>query len=111
MARVVIGILLNALIIVGVARVTPGVRIKGYGSAVLAAAVYALLTWGLKWLLVSLTFPLVILTFGLFLMVLNGFLLWITDKLVDGIEIEGWRPLVIATIGITLGGLVVHAFV
>ena len=67
MARNILLILLNALVIFVVARVTPGVRIKGYGSAIAVAIVYAVLTFTLKWLLVTLTIPLIVLSFGLFL--------------------------------------------
>lgn len=109
MARIILTILLNAFIVFAVARLTPGVRIKGYGAAVTTAVVYGVLTWLLKWVLVAMTFPLVLVSFGLFLLVINGFLLWVTDKLVDGIEIDGFGPLAVATIGITAGGFLVHA--
>jgi putative membrane protein len=108
MARLVITILLNALVIFGVAKLTPGVRVNGYGSAIGVAIVYAVLAWALKWLLVSLTFPLIVLSFGLFLLVINAFLLWLTDKLIDGFEIKGLGPLAMATFGITVGSSLVH---
>lgn len=108
MTRTILSLLLNAAVVFAVARLTPGVRIKGYGTAVAVAAVYALLAWALKALLVFLTFPLVLLSFGLFLLVINAFLLWLTDKLVDGIEIQGPGPLAMATVGITVGGVLVR---
>jgi putative membrane protein len=110
--RLLLAVLLNALVIFAVARLTPGVRIKSYGTAVGVAIVYSLLAVALKWLLVMITFPAIILTFGLFLLVINGFLLWITDKLLDGLEIKGFGPLAIMTtlmsIGMTLVGWIVN---
>jgi putative membrane protein len=48
------------------------------------------------WLLALIAFPLMIITFGLFKFVINAFLLWITDLLVDGLEIKGAATLLIA---------------
>jgi putative membrane protein len=107
-ARTILTILLNALVIFGVARLTPGVRIKSYGTAIGVALVYAVLTWLLRSLLITLTLPLVVLSLGGFLLVINAFLLWLTDKLIDGLEIKGFGPLAICTIGITLGSMLVH---
>lgn len=112
MMRLIVSVLLSALVIFFVARLTPGVRIKSYTTAIGVAIVYSLLAVALKWLLVLVTFPAIILTFGLFLLVINGFLLWITDKLVDGLEIKGFGPLAIMTtlmsIGLTLVSWIVN---
>lgn len=99
--------LLNALVIFIVARLTPGVRIKSYGTALGVAIVYALLAVALKWLLVLIALPAIIVTFGLFLLVINGFLLWLTDKLFDGLEIKGFAPLAVMTIGMSIGSVLV----
>lgn len=109
--RMFIALLLNALVIFVVARVVPGVRIRGFGTAIAVALVYSVLAVFLKWLLVLLSLPLVIVTFGLFLFVINGVLLWMTDKLVDGLHIKDKTSLALATIGITLGGWIVNSVV
>lgn len=107
----IIAFLLKALVIFFIARVVPGVRISSYGAAVGVAAVYALLSVLLKWLLVILSFPLILVTFGLFLFVLNGFLLWLTDKLMDSIEIKGGATLAVVTVLMTLGNVLVDGLV
>jgi putative membrane protein len=109
--RMLIALLLNAAVIFVVARLVPGVRVRGFGTAVAVAVVYSLLAAVLKWLLVLLSLPLVIVTFGLFLLVINGFLLWMTDKLVDGLHFADKKALALATIGITLGGWLVNTIV
>jgi len=111
MVQVLVSLLLKAAVILGVSRITPGVRVDGYGTALTVAVVYALLHWALKSALVFLTLPLVLLTLGLFLLVLNGFLLWITDKLVSRFTIRGFPALALATLGITIGSLGVDALV
>ena len=53
-------------------------------------------------MLVFLTFPITLLTLGLFIFVLNAFCLWLTSRLVPGIEVHGfWAAF--------LGALVVSA--
>ena len=77
-----------------VARLLPGFRIKGgFGSAVLIAFVYGIIKALLWKLLVVLTLPLVIVTLGLFIFVINAFLLWLTDKILDRLEVSGFGTL------------------
>jgi putative membrane protein len=107
MLRWVIALLLNALVIFMVARMTPGVRIKSYGTAIGVAIVYGILAVVLGPILKLITFPLTLLTFGLFLLVINGFLLWLTDKLLHGLEIKGFGPLAVMTVGTSIGSVLV----
>lgn len=109
--QMIVTFLLEALVVFGVARVLPGVRIASYGSAVAVAVVYSGLSMLLSWLLVLLSFPVIIVTLGAFLLVINGFLLWLTDKILDGFEIRGFVPLSIATVCITVGEVLVRNFV
>ena len=108
MMRWIVVLLLNALMIFVVAKLTPGVKIKSYGTAIGVAVVYAILAVLLKWLLVLIALPPIILSFGLFLLVINGLLLWCTDKVVDGIEIKGFGPLALMTLGMSIGSVVVN---
>lgn len=111
MLPTIVAILLKAFVVLVVAQVVPGIRIEGYKSALSVAVVYAVLSWALKWLLVVLTFPFIIVTFGLFLFVLNGALLWLTDKLIESFEIKSFPSLAMATIGMTIGGVIVDLLV
>lgn len=111
MLPVVAAILLKAAVVLGVSKILPGVRVRGYSAAIGVAVVYGLLHWALKGALVFLSLPLIIVTFGIFLLVLNAFLLWLTDKLLDGFEIRGMPSLLLATLGITIGSLGVDALV
>lgn len=103
----ILQLLLNAVVVLLVARMVPGVRVNGFGAAVMTAGVYALLSLLLKWLLVALTLPFIVVTFGLFLFVLNAFLLWLTDKILDSFEITSTPALFLATFGITVGNYAV----
>ena len=111
MLELILTVLLQAGVVLLVARLVPGVQIKGYGTALGVALVYGLLTWALKALLVALSFPLVLLTLGAFLLVINAFLLWITDKLLSAFRINGLASLALATLGITVGYMAVGSLV
>ncbi len=109
--ELIVTYLLKALVILFLAKVLPGVRVGGFGSALAVAVVYALLSTCLMWILTLLTLPAILLTFGLFMFVLYGFLLWLTDKLVDSFKIDGFGSLALATVAMTLGNVVVEGLV
>lgn len=94
-------ILLLSCAIFLVARLLPGIHLKGFGTAIIVALVYSLINYLIGWLLLLLTLPALIITFGLFKFVINAFLLWITDKLIDDFEIDGLGTTLIAAFLIT----------
>ena len=85
-----------------VTRILPSVHIKGCTTAVIVAFVYGLLKLLLTKILVFLSLPLIVLTFGLFYFVINAFLLWLTDKLIEGFEVRGLFNTLIAALLISL---------
>ena len=87
-------ILLLSISVFLIAQLMPGIRLKNFGTAVIVAVIYSLLNYFIGWLLVFFALPFLIITFGLFKFVINAFLLWLTDKMLDDFEIGG--------IGITL---------
>lgn len=109
--ELIVTYLLKAVVILFLSKVLPGVRVAGFGSALAVAVVYALLSTCLMWILTILTLPAILLTFGLFMFVLYGFLLWLTDKLLDSFQIKGFGSLVLATVAMTLGNVLVEGLV
>jgi putative membrane protein len=93
----IIHVLITALAVLFAARIIPGIRVKSFGSAVVFAVVLAVITVVLKWALVFISFPLIALTLGLFLLVINGFLFWLADKVVDGVEVDGFGSAVLGS--------------
>jgi len=85
-----------------VARILPGVRIEGLGTAILVAVVYGILKFLFYWILVFFSLPFILLTLGLFLVVINAFLLWVTDILIEDFEIDGCLTTIIASVVISL---------
>lgn len=85
-----IHLLVTAVAVLIAAKVVPGIRVRSFGSAVVFAFVLAVLNVILGKVLILLALPFVLLTLGLFLIVINGFLFWLADKVVDGVEIDGF---------------------
>ncbi len=85
-----IHLLVTAVAVLISARIVPGIRVKSFGSAVVFAFVLAVLNVILGKVLIVLALPFVLLTLGLFLIVINGFLFWLADKVVEGVEIDGF---------------------
>ena len=63
---------------------------KSFGSAVIFAAVFAILDALLFKLLAFITLPVVLLTFGLFLLAIRAGLFLAAEKFVDGVHIDGF---------------------
>ena len=89
-----------------VARILPGVRIEGLGTAILVAVVYGILKFLFYWILVFFSLPFILLTLGLCLVVINAFLLWVTDVLIEDFEIDGCLTTIVASVVISLFDLV-----
>ena len=84
----------------------PGVRIEGLGTAIVVAAVYGILKFAFYWFLVLVSLPFVFVRLGLFLIVINAFLLFVTDKLIEDFEIDGCLTTIIASVVISLFDMV-----
>ncbi|AUC86057.1 hypothetical protein CW731_12540 [Polaribacter sp. ALD11] len=87
-------ILLTALAVIVLANILPGVAVSGYVSAIIVAAVIALLNMIVRPLLIFFTLPATIVTFGLFIFVINAIIIILADKLVTGFTVSGfWTAL------------------
>tara|TARA_B100000700_G_C14854389_1_gene765573 strand:- start:52 stop:393 length:342 start_codon:yes stop_codon:yes gene_type:complete len=99
---IIMSILAFSLSVLVVARLMSSVHVRGFGTTIAVAIVYGILKFLFYKILVFLSFLFVMLTLGLFLIVINAFLLWITDKLIDDFEIESFGSTVIASILISI---------
>lgn len=103
LVQLAVALLLGGVAFMIVARVVPGVRLRGgFGSAVLVGLVYGVLKAVLQTVLIVLSLPFVILTLGLFIVVINAFLLWLTDKLMSRVHIRSVGALLLATVLLSL---------
>jgi putative membrane protein len=94
----IVTVLVTAVTLLILARISIGLDIDDMGSALIAALVLGLLNATLRPVLGFLTFPITLLTFGLFSIVLNAIVLYITAALVRGFHIRGFLNAIIASI-------------
>lgn len=97
-----INILILSAAVFLVANFFPGIRIKSFMTAVVVAIVYSIVNFLFGWLLILLSLPFMIITFGLFKLVINGALLWATDKMIEDFEIKDFLTTILAALCITL---------
>ncbi len=97
-----LSILILAVAVFIVAKLMPSIHIKSFWTALVVALVYSVINFLVGWLLTLLALPFIILTLGLFKFVINAFLLWVTDKLIEDFEIDGVGATLIAALLITI---------
>jgi putative membrane protein len=81
---------LNALALLTVAYVLPGINVDGFAAALVAALILGLINTLLRPLLILLTLPVTVVTLGLFLLVINGLLFWFAGSVLKGFEVSGF---------------------
>jgi putative membrane protein len=87
-----IGVYLTGMIL-------PGVNVANVWIAIVVSAFIGLLNILLKPLLVILTIPITLFTFGLFLIVINGFMIYLADKIVPGFEVKSfWLSMIFSIV-------------
>jgi putative membrane protein len=90
--------IVDALIILLVAKILPGVRLRSFGTALAVVLVLGILNVLLGWWLTAIGAALTLfLLAGLVRFLVNTFLLWLTDKLLAGFSIDGAGTLLLAS--------------
>jgi putative membrane protein len=98
---------LLALALMLVAYLYPGVKITGFGSALVAALILGLLNALIRPLLVVLTLPITVVTLGLFLLVINAFVFWAAARLLAGFDVASFGAALIGSLIYSLCGMVI----
>jgi len=88
----ILRLFLNALTVMVVAYLVPGVTVRNFWAALFAAIVIGLVNAILRPVLKVLSLPLTILTLGLFSLVINALMFWLASKLVPGFDVAGFGP-------------------
>ena len=108
MAYLIVTWVVTALTFLGIAHLVAGFRVAGFGTALLAAAVFGLMNGTLGLLLKLLTLPLTLITFGLFLIVINALMLRLASALVPGFDVTGFGPAFLGAILLAAVNIVVR---
>ena len=88
--RLILLWILNALALLAVAYLLPGIHVDGLIGALLAALVLGLINALVRPLLILLTLPITVLTLGLFILVINGLLFWFVGSVLQGFVVSGF---------------------
>lgn len=99
--------LLLAAVLLAVAHVYPGVEVKSFGSALIAAFVIGLLNTIVRPILIVLTLPVTVLTLGLFLFVINALMFWSASGVLEGFEVKGFVAALVGSVIYSIGSIVV----
>jgi putative membrane protein len=82
--------LLNALILILVARLTPGIEFTSFWAALVTSLVLGFLNALIRPLILILTLPINLLTLGLFTLVINALMFWLAGSIVKGFDIASF---------------------
>lgn len=105
--KLLLRLILNALILIIIARFLDGVEISGFYAALISALILGLINALIKPLLILLTLPVNILTLGLFTLVINGFLFWLTGTIVDGFQVTWFWPAFFGALLMSIGSYII----
>lgn len=100
--HIIVSWFLSALALWLVAQIVSGIELRGFGDALIATVVIAVVnaTIGILFRIVS--FPLTILTLGLFLLVINAMLLKLASMLSPGFRVRGFFSALIGSVVLTI---------
>ncbi|WP_249383848.1 phage holin family protein [Chitinivorax sp. B] len=82
--------LINAVCLLLVTQLVPGIYIDGLVRALIVALALGLINTFVRPILKLLTLPITVLTLGLFSLVLNALLFWLVSYVVKGFHVSGF---------------------
>ncbi|MBC5637876.1 phage holin family protein [Ornithinibacillus sp. BX22] len=110
--RGILSLVMNAVALIVVAQLFNSFHLEGFGTALLAALILAVLNVVVKPILIILTLPFTILTLGLFLFVINALTLMITQGVMgDSFVIDGFGTALLAAVILSIINLLLNRVV
>lgn len=107
--KLVMRLLLNAIAVVILSYILPGVGVDSMFTAIIVAVVLSILNFLVKPLLVILTLPITVLTLGLFLLVINAIIILIAANLIDGFQVTSFWWAVIFSLLLAFLQAILHS--
>lgn len=93
---------LSAVSLTVISNLLPGFHLKNFVTALIVAGIYGVLHVLFAWILRIIFFLPMFLSFGLFALIINAFLLYLTDKLVEDFEIASLKDTLIGAVLLTV---------
>jgi len=101
----------NALIIIGIAYLVPGISVSSFYTAMLVAIILGVINAVIRPIIILLTLPVNILSLGLFTLVINALLFWLTSTIVKGFTVEGFLPAFLGALILWLASWLTNGFI
>lgn len=86
----IIRLLITGLVAFALSQWLSGVHMDSFSTAILFALVLAVVNALVKPILIILTLPITIVTVGLFLFVINALMILLVDKMLEGVQVNGF---------------------
>jgi putative membrane protein len=104
---------LNALALLATTYIVPGIHVKDFLAALIAAAVIGIVNATIRPVILFLTIPIRLLTLGIFTLIVNALLFWAISTLPLGLSIDGfwaafWGAIVLSLISGLLTSIIKH---
>ena len=100
--HMIVSWLLSALALWIVAQIIPGIEVRGFGDAMIATVVIALVSVFLKPILSFFALPFIVLTLGLFMLVINAVLLKLASLFTPGFRVHGFVSALVGSLVLTI---------
>jgi putative membrane protein len=94
--------LAGALALWIVAQIIPGIEVRGFGAALMATVVIAIVNGTIGVVLRFMFFPVTLVTLGLFLLVLNALLLKLASLFTPGFAVRGFFAALVGSVVLTI---------
>ncbi len=107
----IIRLLVNAIALVIVAYVLPGVHLASFTAAVIVALILGIVNAVVRPLLIILTLPVVLLTLGLFTFVINAFTFYLVAHLHLGLTVDGFGSAFVGALVLSIVSFVLSSLV
>lgn len=110
MIKIIIRWILNALVLIGLTYVVPGVYVANFYTALITVLALGIVNALIKPLILLLTLPINILTLGLFTLLINAGLFWLVSTFVKGFYLANfwtafWASLIFSIISMIISWL------
>ncbi len=114
MIPLLVRLFLNALAVMAVTRLVPGVSVRGFSTAFFAAVVLGIVNAIIRPLFILLSLPINLLTLGLFTLIINALMFWLASIFVPGFQVQGfaaafWGALVFWVVSWLTNALIVES--
>lgn len=111
MLSLLLRVLVNALILLGIAYIVPDIAVSSIWSALLFAVALGVVNAFIRPVVRLLSLPITFLSLGLFTLVINALLFWFASSLVFGVEIGSFTAAFLGALLLSLASGLASFFI